>query len=578
MSPLDRRTLLKGASAAASELALAGAAAARSPRVMAQDAEPDAAMLDVAIVGGGVAGAYCAWRLAGVGHGAGTPTPGQASPPLCVTLFEASERIGGRLWSFVPPGMPHLIAELGGMRVPTNQTLVMALIDRLGIETVSVSGGDAHNLRYLRGRRYTVADAGNPEVIPYRLPKRYRGKSSGQIALETIEQYIPNASRLGLEAWNEARRTAAVDGVPLSEVGFHYLMERDLPPAVYEYVREATGYDVFRRNANAADIMYELAGGASLAAPVVAPRLGMEEIPRALAAEARRGGAEIRTGQRVRRITSTTGDGETGSALRLEVEDVATGNVNAFTARHVIIAMPPRAIALLAPDSLPLTAPSFPALQAALVPVAVGKAYLGYERPWWRDLGITVGHSITDLPLKVTTYLGMEGEQPGAQPADQSSLIGPTYAEDTVLDYWATFRRQDPTTAGGAPYQRPEIGAVPDELALPERAVREMERQLRLVHGRSVRIGDATMAVMSDWRRDPFGAAYHFWAVGTTAWDMVPVARTPVPGVNLSICGEAWSSGQGWTMGALMTAERTLQERLGLTWPDWLPAGVDLGP
>jgi monoamine oxidase len=105
-----------------------------------------------------------------------------------------------------------------------------------------------------------------------------------------------------------------------------------------------------------------------------------------------------------------------------------------------------------------------------------------------------------------------------------------------------------------------------------------MQRQLRLVHGSDVTIGEPTMAVMADWRRDPFGAGYHVWAAGSTAWEMVPIARQPVPGVNLTICGEAWSSGQGWTRGALMTAERALQERLGLAWPGWLPRDVDLGP
>lgn len=32
----------------------------------------------------------------------------------------------GRLWSFVPPGMPHLHANPGGMRIPAYQTIVLA--------------------------------------------------------------------------------------------------------------------------------------------------------------------------------------------------------------------------------------------------------------------------------------------------------------------------------------------------------------------------------------------------------------------------------------------------------------------
>jgi len=68
-----------------------------------------------------------------------------------------------------------------------------------------------------------------------------------------------------------------------------------------------------------------------------------------------------------------------------------------------------------------------------------------------------------------------------------------------------------------------------------------------------------------------------FGHVGASAWQIAPVAREPVPGVNISICGEAWSSLQAWSRGPPMTAERTLQDRLGLSRPDWLPQSVDLG-
>src|SRR6202166_4435962 len=60
--------------------------------------------LDVAVVGGGVSGAYALWRLR------------QERPNLSVRLFEVSERIGGRLHSVSFPQAPHLVAEAGGMR------------------------------------------------------------------------------------------------------------------------------------------------------------------------------------------------------------------------------------------------------------------------------------------------------------------------------------------------------------------------------------------------------------------------------------------------------------------------------
>ena len=75
-------------------------------------------VLDVAIVGGGVSGCYCGYRLL---------TADPAIPALqdirrasgrnslSVALFEASDRIGGRLWSYRFPETPSLVADMGGM-------------------------------------------------------------------------------------------------------------------------------------------------------------------------------------------------------------------------------------------------------------------------------------------------------------------------------------------------------------------------------------------------------------------------------------------------------------------------------
>ena len=64
--------------------------------------------VDYAIIGGGVAGLYCGWRLK------------QVYPTKNIVIFEFSNRIGGRLLSKKIPGT-NLIAELGGMRYNPDQ-------------------------------------------------------------------------------------------------------------------------------------------------------------------------------------------------------------------------------------------------------------------------------------------------------------------------------------------------------------------------------------------------------------------------------------------------------------------------
>lgn len=570
---VNRRQIMLAAGGAA-----AGSLFVRSPQRMAAAQSLDDRTLDVAVIGGGVSGAYAAWRLASgdAAQSARLKATGVVGVPR-VALFEASDRIGGRLWSFVPPGMPHLRAELGGMRIPTYQTLVVELVKHLGIETIPFPMGDTHNLRYFRGRRYTVADLTNPAIVPYDLPPDLRGKAPNDILIGAIERYIPNAGQLTEAEWNSVRQSGAYDGVPLHELGFRALMQNVLPDEAFLFIRDDSGVEWFTLSGSAVDLMHEWAADFSLETSVVTPLLGMQEIPSTLARSAEQEGAIIARGHHLQRISRIHDAGADEPGLRLEFIGL-DGAPQTWTARHVILAMPPRAISLLAADSLPLREPGFPALQDSLIPIQVGKGFLGYERPWWSELGLSSGRSKSDLPLRMTYYMGTEGDRPGANPNDTTSLLMPSYAEFGNLDFWMSFRRQSPDTPGGAPFQRPEIGLVPDELAMPERAVEEMQRQLQVLHGPEVQIGDPTMAVMSDWSRDPYGGGYHFWAVGKSPWDVIPVTREPVPGVNLSICGEAWSTRQGWSLGALMTAERLMQERFELTWPDWLPEGVDLGP
>ena len=50
----------------------------------------------------------------------------------------------------------------------------------------------------------------------------------------------------------------------------------------------------------------------------------------------------------------------------------------------------------------------------------------------------------------------------------------------------------------------------------------------------------------------------------------MPRIIAPVPGVDLHIIGEAWSTGQGWIEGALQTTENLLTGPLNTPRPNWL--------
>ena len=87
--------------------------------------------LDVAVVGGGVSGAYSAWRL-----------QQEKGAKSRVALFEYSDRIGGRLYTVTMPGLPHVKAEVGGMRyIPDQHIMVADLVKHLGLATKNFPDG-----------------------------------------------------------------------------------------------------------------------------------------------------------------------------------------------------------------------------------------------------------------------------------------------------------------------------------------------------------------------------------------------------------------------------------------------------
>lgn len=114
-------------------------------------------IIDVAVVGGGVSGAYAAWRLA---------SDRKSSK---IHLYELSDRIGGRLLSMTMPGMPHVQAEFGGMYVTQSQAIVWELIKLLNLKTTVVDFSSPGVRAYIRDRHLLISEFNQPDKVPYNL-------------------------------------------------------------------------------------------------------------------------------------------------------------------------------------------------------------------------------------------------------------------------------------------------------------------------------------------------------------------------------------------------------------------------
>src|SRR3954453_7006734 len=134
-----RREVLKRAGAATAGVALARpwlplAQAATAPRI--------------AVVGGGLAGLTCAYRLKQAGYAA--------------QVYEASDRVGGRCWSIRGVWAEGQMAEHGGELIDQGHTAIRQLAQQLGLKLDNLLSGEANGTEpfYLfDGRRYPYTQA-----------------------------------------------------------------------------------------------------------------------------------------------------------------------------------------------------------------------------------------------------------------------------------------------------------------------------------------------------------------------------------------------------------------------------------
>ena len=164
--------------------------------------------IDIAVVGAGVAGTYCCWRLQ-------TAHTGRTA-----VLFEMSNRIGGRLWTVKFDQLPNVAGELGGMRFLDLQRMVFSLTQHLGLATSDFPMGGPLNISTLRGIRLRNAVFEYSQIVPYRLLPSEQGKAPGDLLLNAIETVIPNATKLTPKQWEDVKQKVTWNGDPLYKWGF----------------------------------------------------------------------------------------------------------------------------------------------------------------------------------------------------------------------------------------------------------------------------------------------------------------------------------------------------------------------
>ena len=99
---------------------------------------------NIAIVGAGMAGLVAAWLLQRAG--------------LQVRLYEASQRVGGRVRTLREVFSSGLYAEAGAMRIPASHTLTLHLCKTFGLQLIEFMEDNPEALIYINGKRARRSD------------------------------------------------------------------------------------------------------------------------------------------------------------------------------------------------------------------------------------------------------------------------------------------------------------------------------------------------------------------------------------------------------------------------------------
>ncbi|MGH7620264.1 MAG: flavin monoamine oxidase family protein [Gemmatimonadaceae bacterium] len=526
-------------------------------------------VLDVAIVGGGVSGVYSAWRLmrdsgpATFGNGGGRPK---------ITVFEGSERIGGRMLSVTPPGMPSTVCELGGMRFMSRHVIVSSLVQYFNLATVPFPVYEADNIAYLRGKVLRLPDLNDPAVIPYNftdVEKTIVENTATNMLMYALQQIVPNCLGISYDDLCLEVQRATFDGKPLRHFGFWNLLARILSPDAYAFARDTCGYDVIVSNTNAADaILFILS---DFGPNVTYSRCvnGYDQIPQRLAAEFQAAGGNVTLGAWLRSFDSATlPDGTNG--VSLSFRDGTT-----VLARNLVLAMPERAIELLDHSGSVLDDSRTEVwdLINSVYPIPMFKIFLAYHYPWWQPIGPTQGRTLTDLPIRQCYYWGVE---PASPDAPGNSVLLASYDDENSVSFWAGLRKKSEITEYYEP--EPVADAAPGTWGghkAPREMAEEAHRQIVQMHGVPY-APKPYAASYRDWAEDPYGGGINVWKIHADSWSIAQTILNPRPGIPVYICGEAFSHEQGWVEGALQTAENMVTQYFGL--PSHVPPQPVVAP
>lgn len=377
---LTRRELLQAAALSISALSLPRLSFASEPP-LAYTAEPPAAgpsprPRKVIVIGAGLAGLAAAWELDQRGHD--------------VTVLEAQNRAGGRIYTLRSPFADGLHAEAGAITYSDSYRHFVRYVQALKLSSAPVGRPPLPPVFHLRGRRLVPKQGEKPDW-PYDLAPEEKGLMPGGLILRAFQD-VELADPTTAGWWRDTYRRW--DELTLAEL----FRQRGLSPAAIELLGRTVWWGHGWQEGSALHRLISDVNLFLIGQKVHVIEGGSDRMTDAFARALR---GRIWYGAPVERIVQET------DKVRAVVRQA--GVEQTLEADHLICTAPVPALRRIR------FTPELPAArrrifeQLAYTPVT--RVYLQTRRRFWMDEG-RGGNAFTDLPIQLVS------EHPFARPAD----------------------------------------------------------------------------------------------------------------------------------------------------------------
>ncbi|XP_045199223.2 aplysianin-A-like [Mercenaria mercenaria] len=486
---------------------------------------------DIAIIGAGVTGSYAAWRLRQSG--------------LKISMYEYSNRIGGRCFTVQLPGISDVNVEMGAMRfLPDDHLLVNKTVSDLGLNIVDFElgvGPSEDSLYYLRGRHMKYNEL--PTHAPYNLPLENR------VDLKTLNWNVFKNFTVSSQNRDVLQ---SLDGVDL------YMQSRDMYMAKYldietaHYIRDS---DSFIQGHGP-----DVAAANSLptsdpSVPSPSPRVvktvqeGFQAIPMGLVGQFLQA-SDKHSLYYNRHLKCLKRHANGNYLLTFQptttvagiTTDIKGRRAVTACAKKVILAIPRLALEHLDWEGLRQeTVQDY--LKHSLKEINAGKIFFGYDQPWWRQLPKATKYAVSMTPLSQTYDFGVSK-------TTSKGVLNTAYTDGDNRIWREALRFGDLV---------PGVGD--NSIAMTNLSVYLARKFYAEVF--NIQLTDVPQpksAVMIVWDQYPIGAAWYAWAPGYK-WDEVESRMIkPSASDDVYIASNVFSSNgrTGWIQGGMEIVEKVL--------------------